>query len=175
VLVVFCVYSLGRGVYAVVNVIRHDDVTALVRRSIPNSVRESSGVQNCTARDVQLELSTQSQTVPVAGSLEFTMTVAYDGTNSCLIDVSDTSRVLTITSGSDTIWKSDVCPAKPHMLLMSKGDKRVDTLIWNTDSTGSACAADASLPKVRPGTYVASLSLKGDADAVSKPVTVTVK
>ncbi|MCH4208839.1 hypothetical protein [Bifidobacterium sp.] len=174
-LVAFCVYSLGRGFSAVAGVIRHDDITALARQPIPSSVKDSSGVQDCTAEDVRLELGAQSQTVPVAGSLEFTMTVAYDGTSSCLIDVSNASRVLTITSGSDTIWKSDVCPAKPHMLLMSKGDRRLDTLTWNTDATGSTCAADASLPKVRPGTYVATLSLKGDAKAVSKPVTVAVR
>jgi hypothetical protein len=113
------------------------DLTALTRNEVPG-VKQTSGVHDCTAGDVKLELSAQSQTVPVGGSLDFTMTIAYEGTSSCLIDVSNASRILTITSGSDTIWRSDACPADPHRLLMSKGDKRVDTLTWNTDSTGFA-------------------------------------
>ncbi|MCI1834488.1 MAG: hypothetical protein LKI78_06645 [Bifidobacterium tibiigranuli] len=171
---VFCVYSLGRGVAAVSGVIRHDDLTALTRNEVPG-VKQTSGVRDCTANDVKLELSAQSQTVPVGGSLDFTMTVAYEGTSSCLIDVSNASRILTITSGSDTIWRSDACPADPHRLLMSKGDRRVDTLTWNADSTGSQCVDDASLPRVNPGTYMAKLSLKNDAKAVSDPVPVIVQ
>jgi hypothetical protein len=173
-LIALCFYSLGRGVVAISDVIRHDDLTALVRREVP-SAKHASGVRDCTAGDVRLELSEQSQTIPVGGSVDFTMTVAYKGSGSCLIDVSNASRVLTITSGEQTIWKSDACPADPHMLLMSKGDKRVDTLTWNADSTGSECVDDADLPRVNPGTYVAKLSLKNDAAAVSDPVPVIVQ
>lgn len=168
-LVVFCIYSLGRGVGALSDVVRHDDIVALSKRSVPFATKKS-GVLNCTARDVKLEVATDNQTVPVGGSLQFTMTLRYEGTSSCLIDASNDSRILTISSGSDTVWKSNVCTADPVMLLMSRGDKRVDTLTWNTNRSGSQCVADEDLPKVGAGTYSAELSLRDDPKAVSDKV-----
>ncbi len=169
-LIFFCVYSLGRGVGAISDVINHDDIAAISRKAVPSVVKtHKSGVADCTASDVKLELAAGSQAVSVGGSMAFTMTIRYEGSGSCLIDASNDSRVLTITSGKDTVWRSNVCTVDSVMLLMSRGDKRVDTLNWDTNRTGDQCVEDASLPKVGAGTYSAQLSLRG-IDATSEKV-----
>lgn len=177
--VVFCVVSLSKGVGAVSHAIHHDDIAAITRKSVPKATKSAtSKVPDCAADDVKLSVTAASQSVALGGSLDFSMTETYVGTDQCLLDISNQSRVLTITSGDETIWKSDSCPADAQMILMAKPDKlrsRSDTLTWNTNRTGSECADDASLPKVDRGTYIAKLSLRDAPKAVSDPVVVVVE
>ncbi|KFI45774.1 hypothetical protein GA0061078_1503 [Bifidobacterium bohemicum] len=136
---------------------------------------KKSGVKECGANDVRLELASKSQNIAVGGTLDFTATIRYEGSSSCLIDASNSSRVLTITSGDDTIWRSDSCPADQRQLLMAKGDKDVQTLTWNADRTGSGCQPDENLLRVNAGTYMAQLSLKDHPKVKSEKVPVVVE
>ena len=104
--------------------IHHDEVYAISRDATP-APKKVSNVKDCSASDVTLQLSAASQSVPVGGSLDFTATIVHEGSGNCLVDGSDSGRVLTITSGQETIYKSDVCPADSRLLLMAKGDKDV--------------------------------------------------
>lgn len=172
----FCAYSLVRGFGAIGAAARHDDIYAVSRSAVPDPTR-TSGIKNCSANDVDLSLTAESQNVAVGGSLNFTATIKYTGSGKkgCLIDASDANLVLTITSGDETIWRSDVCPADPRLLLMAKGDADKRQIVWNADATGDACAEDDSLPKVNAGTYVAKLSLKDQPKVASDPVTISVQ
>ncbi|WP_165775896.1 hypothetical protein [Bifidobacterium scaligerum] len=171
-----CVYSLGRGIGAINTLIHHDDIYAISRDAVPTPKKVSS-VKDCTAKDVSLELSSKSQSVGVGGSLDFTATIVYEGSSSCLVDGSDAGRVLTITSGNDTIYRSDLCAADSRMLLMAKGDKDTQTLTWNTDANGSLaeCTDEDTWARVNAGTYVAQLSLKDHPKVTSDKVVFTVE
>lgn len=63
-LIVFCVYSLGRGIGAVNTMIHHDEVYAISRDATP-APKKVSNVKDCSASDVTLQLSAASQSVPV--------------------------------------------------------------------------------------------------------------
>lgn len=63
-LIVFCVYSLGRGVGAINTAIHHDEVYAISRDTVPTP-KKTSGVKDCSAKDLSLDLSSASQSVPV--------------------------------------------------------------------------------------------------------------
>lgn len=167
-LVGFCVYSIGRGVVAVAGLAAGGNAQ-IARQAMPDPT-PSTGVRECADEDISLELSASSATVGVGGSIDFNATIAYGGTDNCLIDGSDGNRVLSITSGSDQIWRSDSCPVDSRMLLMAKGDKDVQTIRWNTNRSGTECVDDAELPKVDAGTYVAQLSLKDHPEIVSQQV-----
>lgn len=175
-LIVFCVYSLGRGIGAVNTMIHHDEVYAISRDATP-APKKVSNVKDCSASDVTLQLSAASQSVPVGGSLDFTATIVHEGSGNCLVDGSDSGRVLTITSGQETIYKSDVCPADSRLLLMAKGDKDVQKVTWNTNAnaTLAKCTDESGWAKVNAGTYVAQLSLKDHPKVKSDPVTFTVQ
>ncbi|NMN02002.1 hypothetical protein [Bifidobacterium panos] len=175
-LAIFCVYSIVRGVGEIGPAISRATAShaALGRDSAPEPKR-TTGVKNCASSDTRLELSAQAASVAVGGSLQWTETITHEGTDSCLIDDSDSSLVLTITSGDETVWRSDLCPVDGTQLLMASGDRKVRTVTWNTNRTGTECADDATLPKVDRGTYVARLTLKNDSKAQSPPVTIEVQ
>lgn len=174
-LIVFCVYSLGRGIGAVNTMVHHDEVYAISRDATP-APKKVSNVKDCSASDVTLQLSAASQSVPVGGSLEFTAKIVHDGSDSCLVDGSDAGRVLTITSGQQTVYTSALCATDSRMLLMAKGDKDIQQLKWNADSNAALteCTDEADWPRVNAGTYVAQLSLKDHPKVKSDPVTFTV-
>lgn len=172
-LVGFCVYSIGRGAFAVGALVAGHDV-GIARKAVPDPT-PSTGVRDCVEDSISLELSTTAQTVPVGGSIDFAAGIVYSGTVSCLIDGSDANRVLTITSGDDQVWRSDSCPVESRMLMMAQGDKDIQTMRWNTNRSGSECVDDADLPKVEAGTYVAQLSLKDHPEVVSQQVPFVVQ
>lgn len=175
-LIVFCVYSLGRGIGAVNSMIHHDEVYAISRDATP-APKKVSNVKDCSASDVTLQLSAASQSVPVGGSLDFTATIVHKGSGNCLVDGSDSGRVLTITFGQQTVYTSALCATDSRMLLMAKGDKDIQQLKWNADSNAALteCTDEADWPRVNAGTYVAQLSLKDHPKVKSDPVTFTVE
>lgn len=167
-------WLLVRGVSAVNYAINKDDINAISREAAP-SPKEISGVQDCTGDDVDLTLSANSATASLGGSVQFVATIKHHGASSCLIDGSNASRVLTITSGNETIWRSDSCPVDSRMLLMAGNDKDIQTITWNANATTSQCQQDSALLNVQRGTYVAKLSLKEDAKVQSAPVSIAVQ
>ena len=175
-LTVFCVYSLGRGMAAIDTTIRHDDLMAVSRKPVP-APKQKSKVKDCTASNVKLSLQSDSQSAPVGGSMKFTATIAFvpKDSSSCLIDASDHSRVLTITSGGDTVWRSDACDVDSRKLLLAAGDTDTQTMTWNTNRSGQTCTEDSKLPKVDAGTYTAQLSMRDHPKIVSNKVTITVQ
>ncbi|WP_146191978.1 hypothetical protein [Bifidobacterium catulorum] len=140
-----------------------------------NATKTTAGVPDCGADDITLTLTSDVTTVGVGGTVNFKATILHGGKTDCLIDAANDSRILTITTGNTTVWRSDSCPADSRQLLMTGSDKDIQSVVWNTNSTGDKCVADASRPHVEAGTYVATLSLKDNAAVKSDPLTITVR
>ncbi|RBP97224.1 hypothetical protein CRD60_07945 [Bifidobacterium aemilianum] len=176
-LLIFCLYSLGRGIAALGSVAGVGSGPDLSRSKVSSPVKVSK-VRNCKASDLQLELSTKSPSTEVGGSVEFKETVKYVGGSSCLINTASDSLVLTITSGSDHIWRSDVCPADSHTILMSKADNMdrfEQPVTWDAERSSDSCTEGFAAPKVDSGSYSAKLSLKGQKKAVSQTLPLLVE
>ena len=137
--------------------------------------KRSSGAPDCDKGDLALELAAPDPSTGVGGSIDFTVTIRHKGTGSCLVDGSDGGRVLVITSGQDTVWRSDACPVGARTLLMATGDKDVQTITWHADRSQESCQPDQKLPRVKAGSYQAKLVLKADSNVVSQPVLVMVQ
>ncbi|MBI0149663.1 hypothetical protein [Bifidobacterium sp. M0353] len=137
--------------------------------------KRSSGAPDCDKGDLALELAAPDPSTGVGGSIDFTVTIRHKGTGSCLVDGSDGGRVLVITSGQDTVWRSDACPVGARTLLMATGDKDVQTITWHADRSQESCQPDQKLPRVKAGSYQAKLVLKADSNVVSPPVPVMVQ
>lgn len=177
--IVFCLYSLSQGIVAVNREIHHADVYAISRKEVPTPTgqQKKSSVPDCDASDIALSLTPAASSFGVGGTMDFTASVKYNGSGKagCLIDVSQAGMVLTIKSGKDVIWKSNVCPVDSDYRLLAKGDEVKQTITWPGVRSGSACADAADLPKVDRGVYSAQLSVKGHAKTKSEPVGVTVE
>lgn len=200
---IFCIISIFKGISAIGTAInKHSDVT-ISKQLVPDP-RPVGIIKKCSAKDVRIELTSASQSVPMGGSVEFTARVVHEGDDSCRIDASDGRMVLTIgdsvsadkSDKSDKSrekqekqekqqkiepkWRSDVCeiPLKP--LLMAKGDSYEKKIVWSTDATvgtptGKDCLDDADLPKVSRGTYIAQIEHKDVAGLQSNPVVIAVR
>lgn len=200
---IFCIISIFKGISAIGSAIsKHSDVT-LSKQLVPDP-RPVGIIKKCSAKDVRIELTSASQSVPMGGSVEFTARIVHEGDDSCRIDASDGRMVLTIGDSvsadkSDKFdksdksrekqekqqkiepqWRSDVCeiPLKP--LLMAKGDSYEKKIVWSTDATvgtptGKDCLDDADLPKVSRGTYIAQIEHKDVSGLQSNPVVISVR
>lgn len=200
---IFCIISIFKGISAIGSAIsKHSDVT-LSKQLVPDP-RPVGIIKKCSAKDVRIELTSASQSVPMGGSVEFTARIVHEGDDSCRIDASDGRMVLTIgdsvsadksdkSDKSDQSrekqekqqkiepkWRSDVCgiPLKP--LLMAKGDSYEKKIVWGTDATvgtptGKDCLDDADLPKVSRGTYIAQIAHKDVSGLQSNPVVISVR
>lgn len=200
---IFCIISVFKGIAAIGTAIsKHSDVT-LSKQLVPDP-RPVGIIKKCSAKDVRIELTSASQSVPMGGSVEFTARIVHEGDDSCRIDASDGRMVLTIgdsvsadkSDKSDKPdksrekqekqqkiepqWRSDVCgiPLKP--LLMAKGDSYEKKIVWSTDATvgtpiGKDCLDDADLPKVSRGTYIAQIAHKDVSGLQSNPVVISVR
>lgn len=197
---IFCIISVFKGIAAIGTAIsKHSDVT-LSKQLVPDP-RPVGIIKKCSAKDVRIELTSASQSVPMGGSVEFTARIVHEGDDSRRIDASDGRMVLTIgdsvsadkSDKSDKSrekqekqqkiepqWRSDVCgiPLKP--LLMAKGDSYEKKIVWSTDATvgtptGKDCLDDADLPKVSRGTYIAQIAHKDVSGLQSNPVVISVR
>ena len=177
--IVFCLYSLSQGIVAVNREIHHADVYAISRKEVPTPTgqQKKSSVPDCDVSDIALSVTPTASSLGVGDSMDFAVSVKYNGTSKagCLIDVSQSGTVLTIKSGKDVIWKSDVCPVNSDYRLLAKGDEVKQTITWPGVRSGSECADAADLPNVDRGVYSAQLSVKGHAKTKSEPVGITVE
>lgn len=175
VLAVFCVVSLVRGGMMIHQNMAAGDTSA-TRSSVPEP-KQTSNVPGCSKDDIQLTLTPDTTTVGVGGTVTFTAKITYTGSSAegCFVDGEDDNRVLSITSGNDTIWRSDACESTYRPLLMYAGATDEQQITWNTNATGDSCVADSDLPHVEAGTYVAKLSLRNDETVQSAPVTIMVQ
>ncbi|WP_032838503.1 hypothetical protein [Gardnerella vaginalis] len=161
---IFCIISIFKGISAIGTAInKHSDVT-ISKQLVPDP-RPVGIIKKCSAKDVRIELTSASQSVPMGGSVEFTARVVHEGDDSCRIDASDGRMVLTIgdsvsadksdksdmSDKSDQSrekqekqekqqkiepkWRSDVCEIPLKPLLMAKGDSYEKKIVWSTDAT----------------------------------------
>lgn len=88
---------------------KSDDAKSAKSDKSEDDKGNQGGVRKCGVNDVDLELMPASQKVDVGGSLDFKATIRYKGSDPCVIDASNTSRILTISavSGADSDSDSD--------------------------------------------------------------------
>jgi hypothetical protein len=115
----------------------------------------------CDAKDLDLAVATDHTAFALGAKVPFVVTVTYHGEQPCLVDASDVSRAVVVTSGKDRIWSSADCAEQDERsLLLAKGDVDRKTVPWPMVRSAEGCAK--GLPDVRPGTYKVRVTL-GDA------------
>jgi len=137
--------------------------------SSPSTSAAPSGGAGCVAASLQVTLTGSAQAYAASEMPSFTLTAVNTSKTACTLTMSDASRQLVITSGSDRIWSSADCPATAPpatpLLLLAAGDKGTATIAWDRTRSAQGCPAGLAAP--RSGTYKAAGSLLGaNSDAV---------
>ncbi|WP_281667257.1 hypothetical protein [Parascardovia denticolens] len=121
-----------------------------------------SGIPDCTSENLDLGLTADPTTVEAGKTLVFRANLTHKGSKDCLIDASDGSRVLVISSGDTVVYRTDVCDSQARMLLMTDKDQDSQQIAWNTKASTDGCKADHDLKTVQPGNYTAYTYIKDD-------------
>lgn len=175
ILVGILIWALIRSVdsvsTALYNRIHQDELTAISKQKVPRNAL-NTGIEDCKNAQVNLVLDSDSTSVVSGGNISFTATLEHKGKISCLVDGSDSSRVLTITSGDQVVWSSALCKVGARSLLISNNDKDIKTLTWDTNASSTECGKTASPAKA--GSYKAKLSMRDLEDVTSNEVSFTV-
>lgn len=96
---------------------------------------------NCVPDDLVVEVATPDS-VKAGSGMAVKATIKNVSKAACLLDAGGASVGTVITSGSQTIWTSTVCPSGPEHreLLMPAGGSTSVTITWDGYSQGTDCS-----------------------------------
>ncbi|MDL9978296.1 hypothetical protein [Microbacterium candidum] len=109
----------------------------------------------CTPANVAVDAVTDQTTYPSGQSPKFSIRLTNHGSTDCTMNVGTTTQKFTVTSGSDTWWRSTDCQSEPSdMTVLIKAGQTVQSatpIVWDrTRSSVSTCSA-TTRPKAPGG------------------------
>jgi hypothetical protein len=140
--------------------------------SIPTSSTSASGAA-CNPADVRVEAVTDKSTYAAGELPQLSVAITNTGSNACKIDAGTAQQLFTITSGSETYWKSTDCQtaAVDAEVLLDPG-KTISSqtpITWDrTRSDPSTCAADRAQVPAGGASYHLTTTVSGIASAETK-------
>lgn len=130
--------------------------------------------KECDPGDLLVEAVTDAQTYGAGQNPALSIRLTNKGP-ACSLNVGTTTQAFTITSGSDTWWRSTDCQSEPSdmIVLLAAGQSvsSASPVTWDrTRSAVDTCAADASRPAAPAGgaSYHLSVSIGGVTSAQSQ-------
>jgi hypothetical protein len=125
----------------------------------------------CTSANVTVDAVTDQNTYPSGQSPKLSIRLTNHGVKDCTMNVGTTTQKYTVTSGSDTWWRSTDCQSEPSdMVVLIKAGQTVQSaapLTWDrTRSSVSTCNSQ-SRPKAPGGgaSYHLAVEIGGIASA----------
>jgi len=125
-----------------------------------------AGPQACAPETLAVTLAADAATYGSGALPSFTVTIANNGADACLVDAGDAQREVKIASGTDPIWSSRDCAAagtQVRQLLLAPGASDVTTVQWERKRSAAGCPGGQ--PAARAGTYSAALTVGTVASA----------
>lgn len=109
----------------------------------------------CTSANVSVDAVTDQTTYPGGQNPKFSIRLTNHGGSDCTMNVGTTTQKFTVTSGSDTWWRSTDCQSQPSdMVVLIKAGQTVQSatpIVWDrTRSSVSTCTA-TTRPKAPGG------------------------
>jgi len=108
----------------------------------------------CKASNLDLVAVADKPTYAAADQPKISMKLTNKGTADCTINLGSTKQVLTIKSGSETIWTSTDCQTAPvdSAQVIKAGETVVTpTIAWNRTRSAKSTCASTTLPQVTAG------------------------
>lgn len=126
----------------------------------------------CTPRNVTVDAVTDQSTYPSGQNPQLSIRLTNYGTTDCTLNVGTTQQALTITSGSDTWWRSTDCQTEPSdmIVLISAGQtvSSAQPVEWDrTRSSVSTCGGDRPVAAGGGASYHLKVSIGGIASSGS--------
>ena len=123
----------------------------------------------CVERDVTVEAVADQATYASGQNPQLSIQLTNNGETDCTLNVGTTTQVFTITSGSDTWWRSTDCQSAPSdmVVLLAAGQsvKSAAPLTWDRTRSAVGTCADPDRPRAPGGgaTYHLAVEIGGIA------------
>ena len=142
------------------------------RTTIPTTKKLVAGAP-CKAENVKVEAVTDQDSYASDSHPLLSLSLTNTGAVSCRIEAGTDAQVYTITSGSETYWKSTDCQTdktKTQILLAPHKTVSSKPFAWDRTRSDPKTCADDARPEVPAGgaSYHLSVSVDGIASATSK-------
>ncbi len=121
----------------------------------------------CIATDILVEPVTDQDTYGSGQNPQLAIRLTNRGATDCTLNVGTSGQVFTITSGSDTWWRSTDCQTEPSdMVVLLKAGQTVSSsqpIVWDRTRSSVSTCQSASRPKAAGGgaTYHVQVAIGG--------------
>lgn len=126
----------------------------------------------CTPANVVVQAVTDSSSYAAGELPQLSLSVTNTGKSPCTIEGGTADQLYTITSGSETYWKSTDCQKDPqHTKVLLSPGKTVtsDTITWDrTRSDPSTCGAERPPVAAGGASYHLKVEIGGVASKTTK-------
>lgn len=123
-----------------------------------------SSLPDCGASQVRLTLRSVKSSYGPGAKPQFDVSAVNSGGNSCKVNFSAVSAVVTVTDSSGHhVWSSGDCPNdRSAFLVEAPADGfALHVVPWNLTVSAPQCATPAGNRAASPGTYLAKVALPG--------------
>ncbi len=137
------------------------------------SPSSTPAAEPCLPRDVKVEAVTDQETYASGQNPQLSIRLTNDGTTDCTLNVGTSAQVFTITSGSDTWWRSTDCQSEPSdMVVLLTAGQTVSSaapLVWDRTRSSVSSCSDPDRPRAPGGgaSYHLAVEIGGIASTQS--------
>ncbi|MDP3952003.1 hypothetical protein [Microbacterium sp.] len=130
----------------------------------------------CQAGDVAVETITDADTYPAGALPQLSISLTNTGASDCTIDVGSTTQVFTVSSGSDTWWRSTDCQESPSSMVVTLAAGQTVTsatpVQWDRTRSDVATCDQENRPRAPGGgaSYHVAVSIGGFEGAETRQI-----
>lgn len=129
--------------------------TAAAHPTAAPSPSSTAGAAACLPRDVTVKAATDKEAYATGQNPKLSIRLTNHGTTDCTLNVGTSTQVFTITSGSDTWWRSTDCQSKPSdMVVLLAAGQTVSSaapLVWDRTRSAVGTCSDPHRPRAPGG------------------------
>lgn len=135
---------------------------------------ETGIAKPCEAHELTVEALTDQDTYRSGQNPQLSIQLTNDGAKDCTINVGTTGQQFTITSGSDTWWRSTDCQTEPSDMVVTLAAGQTVTsatpLTWDRTRSNVSTCGDADRPRAPGGgaSFHLTVEIGGVASMTSK-------
>lgn len=140
------------------------------------TIQENASAVPCQAGDVAVEAVTDADTYPAGALPQLSISLENSGATDCTIDVGSSTQVFTVSSGSDTWWRSTDCQESPSSMVVTLAAGQTVTsatpVQWDRTRSDVSTCDQENRPRAPGGgaSYHVSVSIGGFEAAQSRQI-----
>ena len=141
--------------------------TATAKAGATPSPGATSAAKPCAAGDIVVAAVADKTSYASGQNPKLSIKLTNEGSKACTFNVGTTTQSFTVTSGSDTWWRSTDCQTEPSdMIVLLKADQTVSSaqpVVWDRTRSSVSTCQSTNRPRAAGGgaTYHVQVAIGG--------------